>query len=584
MTHHTVTRRLVMFLGLIMAPPASAAAPMAVESNQFMVVSAQHLAAEAGAEMLRAGGNAIDAAVAVGYAEAVTNPCCGNIGGGGFLVARLTGGRDVFINFREMAPAAAHPDMYLTPEGTAVPGASLRGWRSAGVPGTVLGLDTALARYGTLPREKVMAPAIRLARDGFILTRGDTDILARFGAALTRDRHAARIFHRPDGSPLEPGDRLVQTDLAATLSAIAAAGPDGFYHGPIAAAVARDSGGALTEADFAAYRVSESSPLSCSYRGRVILSAPPPSSGGTTLCEILGVLEGFDISAMGFNASRTVHVMTEAMRQAYADRNRFLGDPDFVTNPLERLLSRDYTDGIRARMTSQALPSARIMGDIGARERPQTTHYSVIDKAGNAVAVTYTINGAFGAGVMAEGTGFLLNNEMDDFTIRPGVPNAFGLVQGSANAIAPGKRPLSSMAPTIVLREGQVSMVLGSPGGSRIISIVAQIILNMVDHGMMPGEAVNAPRVHHQWLPDTIYAERFALSADTKAALETAGHTITEQISWGSAALIAVGPARAAPTMSGTPVSDSAASGRMRPGLYYGAGDPRRPAGAAIGD
>ena len=584
MTHRTVTRLLVTFLGLVMAAPASAASPMAVESNQFMVVSAQHLAAEAGAEMLRAGGNAIDAAVAVGYAEAVTNPCCGNIGGGGFLVARLTGGRDVFINFREMAPAAARPGMYLTPEGTAVPGASLRGWRAAGVPGTVLGLDTALTRHGTLPREKVMAPAIRLARDGFILTRGDTDILTRFGAALARDRHAARIFHRPDGSPLEPGDRLVQTELAATLSAIASAGPDGFYRGPIAAAVARDSGGALTEADFAAYRVSESPPLSCSYRGRVILSAPPPSSGGTTLCEILGVLEGFDISAMGFNASRTVHVMTEAMRQAYADRNRFLGDPDFVTNPLERLLSRDYTDGIRARITNQAIPSVQVTGGMGNGERPQTAHYSVIDKAGNAAAVTYTINGAFGAGVMAEGTGFLLNNEMDDFTIRPGVPNAFGLVQGTANAIAPGKRPLSSMAPTIVLRDGQVSMVLGSPGGSRIISIVAQIILNMIDHAMMPGEAVNAPRVHHQWLPDTIYAERFALSADTKAALETAGHTVAEQISWGSAALIAVGPARAAQAMSGTPAADSAASGRMRPGVYYGANDPRRPAGAAIGE
>ena len=584
------TIRIARFLGMVSLSLiltrglARAASPPAVESERFMAVSAQRLAAEAGAAILRMGGNAIDAAVAMGYAEAVTNPCCGNIGGGGFLVARMADGRNVFLNFREMAPAAAHPGMYLNADGTAVPGASLHGWRAAGVPGSVLGLDTALTLHGTLPRATVMAPAIRLAREGFALTSGDTGILARAAPLLRRDPAAARIFLRPDGTPFEPGDRLVQTDLAATLAAIAADGPDAFYKGKAAAAVARDSGGALTEADFAAYRVTVSEPLSCSYRGHIVLSAPPPSSGGTALCEILGILEGYDMRALGFHGARSVHVMTEAMRHAFVDRNNFLGDPAFVHNPLERLLSRGHADRIRARITDRATPSSQIAAGTPPHERPETTHYSVLDRAGNAVAVTFTINGAFGAGVMAEGTGFLLNNEMDDFTVRPGTPNAFGLVQGAANKIAPGKRPLSSMSPTIVLRDGRVAMVLGSPGGSRIITIVAQVLLNMIDHGMMPREAVDAPRLHHQWLPDTLFVERYALSPDTRAALEAMGHTVTEQTQWGAAALIAVGPPHAAAAGPGSSGSDSVAGGGMRPGVFYGASDPRRPAGAAIGE
>jgi gamma-glutamyltranspeptidase/glutathione hydrolase len=560
-----------------------AAAPLATESDHFMVVSAQHLAAEAGAEILRAGGNAIDAAVAVGYAEAVTNPCCGNIGGGGFLVAHLAGGRDIFINFRETAPAAARADMYLNPDGTVIPGASLRGWRAAGVPGTVLGLDTALARYGSLPRSAVMAPAIRLAREGFPLTRGDTDIIAHFAPLLRQQATVARILLRPDGSPFEPGDRLVQTDLATTLAEISAGGPDAFYKGRAAAAIAQYSGGALTEADFSAYRVTESNPVTCLYRGHVVLSAPPPSSGGTTLCEILEVLQQYDMHGLGFHSAQSVHVMTEAMRHAYVDRNNFLGDPEFVRNPVEYLLSRDHVEHIRASIAGRATPSVDVAAGLPPHERPQTTSYAVMDKAGNAVAVTYTINGAFGAGVMAEGTGFLLNNEMDDFTIKPGASNSYGLVQGDANRIAPGKRPLSSMAPTIVMRDGQVSMVLGSPGGSRIITIVLQTILNMIDHGMTAQDAVDAPRVHHQWLPDTIYAERYALSPDAWAALEAMGYSITEQSNWGAAALIAVGSAHATPDTSGASPPDAAASGQMRPGWFYGAMDSRRPAGAAIG-
>jgi gamma-glutamyltranspeptidase / glutathione hydrolase len=570
------------FVGAFTAPPAEAASPAAVESNQFMVVSAQHLAAEAGAEILRAGGNAIDAAVAMGYAEAVTNPCCGNIGGGGFLVARLADGRDLFINFRETAPANATRTMFLDQAGSVVPGASLRGWRASGVPGTVMGLDSALTDFGSMARGKVMEPAIRLARDGFVLTQGDADIFSHFASTLRRNPVAAKTFLHPDGSPLVAGERLTQPDLARTLAAIAEKGPDAFYKGEPARAIAGASAGALTEADFSAYRVTTGVPLRCSYRGRTILSAPPPSSGGVTLCEILGVLEGYNIGAQGFHSAEAVHRMTEAMRHAFIDRNTYLGDPAFTTNPLDGLLGAAHLAAIRAAITDRATPSSGFTAGAPPHERPQTTHYSVIDHTGNAVAVTYTLNGAFGSGEMAEGTGVLMNNEMDDFTILPGTPNGFGLVQGEANRIEPGKRPLSSMTPTIVLQDGRVSMVLGSPGGPRIITIVLETIMNMIDHGMSAGEAVAAPRIHHQWLPDALYAERFALSPDTRDVLHAMGYTIVDQTNWGAAALIAVGPATTSGSAAGN-VSDPALSGHMRPNLFYGAIDPRRPAGAAIG-
>ena len=568
---------------LLAAPTiAKAASPPATEAAQGMVVSAQRLAAEAGVAILKQGGNAIDAAVAVGYAEAVTNPCCGNIGGGGFMVARLADGRNVFLNFRETAPAAATPDMYLDPQGNPIRDASLHGWTSVAVPGTVAGLDTALERYGSLPRATVMAPAIALARDGFVLTRGDTDIIAKGASKLRGDRSAARIFLHPDGSPPEPGERLVQAELGATLTAIAERGPAAFYQGGIPAAIETASRGVLTAADFASYKITTAEPLSCAYRGYTFLSSPPPSSGGTALCEILQILEPFDLHDSGFNAARTVHLMTEAMRHAFLDRNTFLGDPAFVANPLNWLLSPGHAAAIRSTIGDKATPSTALRPGTAPHEKPETTHYSVIDNKGNAAAVTYTINGLFGAGVMAPGAGFLLNDEMDDFTIKPGSANFFGLVQGAANAIAPGKRPLSSMAPTIVLRDGRIAMVLGSPGGSRIITIVLQVALNVIDHGMAPQAAVNAPRIHHQWLPDVIAAEPFALSADTKAALTAMGYKITEQTPWGAAAMIAVGaPAReAAPASSG---NDSTATGGPQPGLFYGANDPRRPAGAAAG-
>ncbi len=572
----------------LLASPALAVSPPAVEATHGMVVSSQRLASQVGIDILKAGGNAIDAAVAVGYAEAVVNPCCGNIGGGGFLVAHMADGRDLFVNFRETAPAAASAGMYLDAAGKPVPNMSLVGWRAPGVPGTVLGLDTALRAHGTIARAAAMAPAIRLAREGFVLTRGDTDILDSKTAGFSADPLLAGIFLRPDGTKLQPGDRLVQTDLASTLEAIATGGPDAFYKGAPAAAIGRAAqagGGVLTAADFAAYTVTQSAPLQCTYRGYLFLSAPPPSSGGTTLCEILNILEGYDLKSLGFHSAASVHLMVEAMRHAYLDRNSALGDPAFVANPLDRLLSKDYAARIRARITDRAgVSDPKDLLTIGeTREKPETTHYSVVDQAGNAVSVTYTINGLFGALAMAPGTGVLMNNEMDDFTTSVGGANLFGLVQGAANAIAPGKRPLSSMAPTIVTKDGRVFLVLGSPGGSRIITIALETAVNIIDHGMQPQEAVDAPRFHHQWLPDIVFAEPRAFSADTSRLLEGMGMKITEQTPWGAAEIIAVGPPETPAAGVASSGNDATRTAGMRPGVLYGANDDRRPAGAAIG-
>jgi gamma-glutamyltranspeptidase / glutathione hydrolase len=569
---------------LALSTTANAVSLPATTSDTGMVVSTRRLAAEAGVAILRQGGNAIDAAVAVGYAEAVVNPCCGNIGGGGFITAHLADGRDIFLNFREMAPVAASRDMYLDAAGQPVGGSSLHGWKAVAVPGTVMGLDLALTKYGSLPRGTVMAPAIRLAREGFELTREDAAILTRGAPLLRQDAAAARQFLRPDGAPYHSGDRLSQPELAATLQSVADQGPDAFYKGHVPQAVeaaSRAGGGIITAADFAAYHVDETAPLRCTYRGNVILSAPPPSSGGVTMCEILNILEGYDLRAMGYHGANSVHVMAEAMRLAYFDRYSWLGDPDFVENPLSRLLSKDYAARQRGQITNRATASADL-GPVASpgTEKPQTTHYSVIDSDRNAVSVTYTINGGFGAGVVAGDTGFLLNDEMDDFTIALGKANQYGLIQGDANLIAPGKRPLSSMTPTIVLKDGQVRMVIGSPGGSRIITVVLETILNMIDYDMAPQETVDAPRLHLQWLPDVLYAERFALSPDTRAALMRMGYHIEEQGPWGAAELIAVGPAQMSPAASGP---DVVAEHRDPASTFYGANDPRRPAGAAMG-
>ena len=579
----------ILLAAMLFPAAAGAASRPAVEATHGVVVTSQHLASDVGAEILQSGGNAIDAAVAIGYAQAVTNPCCANIGGGGFMVIHLAkDNRDVFINFRETAPAAATKTMYLDDKGEPVKNASLLGYKAVATPGTVLGLDTALKEYGTLPRATVMAPAIKLARQGFDLTLADTDIIDGFASHFKADPVASKIFFRPDGSPLKPGDHLVQSDLADTLQAISDKGSDAFYKGDTAQKISdamKANGGIMTAKDLADYTITESAPVTCTYRGYAFASSPPPSSGGTTICEILNILEGYDMRGLGFHSAASVHFMVEAMRHAYMDRNTYLGDPAFVKNPLERLLSKDYAAQIRAHIEpDKATPSKEVQPGVAPHEKTETTHYSVIDKQGNAVAVTYTINGGFGAGVIAPGTGFLLNDEMDDFTIKPGVANLFGLIQGATNAIEPGKRPLSSMAPTLVSKDGRIMLALGSPGGSRIITIVLETALNMIDYDMQPQEAVDAPRIHHQWLPDQVFVEPFALSPDTAKLLEAMGYKLTPQTPWGAVEVAAEPPpgsTKAGPATSG---NDSTFGGNMREGYLYGASDARRPAGLAVGE
>ncbi|MFJ3001112.1 gamma-glutamyltransferase [Serratia liquefaciens] len=572
---------------LLVSSSLYAASNPAVEAKNGMVVTSQHLASQVGVDILKLGGNAIDAAVAVGYAQAVVNPCCGNIGGGGFMTVHLADGTDTFINFRETAPAAANANMYLDAEGNVKKGASLYGYLAAGVPGTVLGMETARVKYGKLSREQVMAPAIKLAREGFILTRADTDILDTTVARFKQDPESAKIFLRADGTPLQPGDRLVQSDLANTLTAIAKEGPDAFYKGKIPQAVeaaAKQGGGILTAADFANYKVTEAPPITCSYRGYKFVSAPPPSSGGVTLCEILNVVEGYDLKSMGFNSAAAIHTMTEAMRHAYMDRNTYLGDPEFIKNPIDRLVSKSYAEEIRKKIVAdKATPSENVQPGMEPHEKPETTHYSIVDHDGNAVSTTYTVNGRFGAVVIAPGTGFFLNDEMDDFTVKVGEKNLYGLVQGTANSIAPGKRPLSSMSPTLVTKDNKIFMVLGSPGGSRIITITLQTALNVIDHGMAPQEAVDAPRIHHQWLPDEVYYEQRGVSADTLKILAGMGYKMVEQTPWGAAELILVGLPGAAGVSPANSGNDSAVSGKVREGYLYGANDVRRPAGSAVG-
>ncbi|MGJ7216177.1 gamma-glutamyltransferase [Morganella morganii] len=583
----TPWRTPVLLLSLLLSPQLYAASEPAAEARNGMVVSSQHLASQAAADILKAGGNAVDAAVAVGYAQAVVNPCCGNIGGGGFMTLHLADGKNIFINFRETAPASASADMYLDKDGNLIKDASLYGYLAAGVPGTVKGLDYALEKYGTMKREQVMAPAIKLARDGFILTRADTDVLDTTTARFKQDPEAARIFLKPDGSAFQPGDRLIQSDLANTLERIAKEGPPAFYEGDIPQIVEKASqagGGKLTAKDFADYTISEVAPVTCTYRGYEFISAPPPSSGGVTICQTLNILEGYDLKAMGFNSADYIHTLTEAMRHSYMDRNTFLGDPAFVKNPTEKLTSKAYAEELRKEIIpGKATPSAQVQPGTGPHEKPETTHYSVVDNKGNAVSTTYTINGRFGAVVIPPGTGFFLNDEMDDFTTKIGEKNMYGLVQGERNAIAPGKRPLSSMSPTIVTKDGKIFLVLGSPGGSRIISITLQTALNIIDHGMAPQEAVNAPRIHHQWLPDEVYYEQRGVSKDSLNLLDKMGYKMVEQTPWGAAELIMVGLPGAAGVSADSSGNDAAVSGKVREGYLYGANDVRRPAGEAAG-
>ncbi len=549
-----------------------------------MVVSAHALATNIGVEVLRAGGNAVDAAIAVGYALAVVYPQAGNIGGGGFMTLHLADGRSTFLDFREKAPLAATPTMFQDQAGAAVPQRSTDSWLAVGVPGTVLGLETARVRYGTMPRARLMAPAIRLAREGFVLGQGDAGVMALEGAKLARDPAAAQVF-LPQGKSLTKGDRLVQTNLAKTLATIARAGPDAFYKGPIGAefaAAVRSGGGILTADDFARYRVRELRPIECDYRGYHVVSAPPPSSGGISICETLNILSGYDLAAMGFHSAAEVHVLVEALRRAFVDRNNKLGDPDFVANPIADLLDLAYAARLRSGIApARATPSSTLGPPQPAHEGKSTTQYDVVDAKGNAVSVTYTLNDWFGAHRVAGRTGIVVNDEMDDFTSKPGSPNMFGLVQGAANAVAPGKTPLSSMSPTILLKDGKVAAVIGSPGGSRIITITLEAIINLIDHGMNVQEAIDAPRIHEQWLPDTVALEPFALSPDTRRILERSGYIFSDEEHWGIAEGIVVG----APRLRLPASKDAAFLALEAPPLagatLFGAHDVRGGAGSA---
>jgi len=545
------------------------AAAKPVLAKHAMVVTAQHLATQVGVDILKQGGNAVDAAVAVGYALAVVHPCCGNIGGGGFMVLHLAPGEDkgktVFLDFREKAPLKATPTLFQDAEGNVVKGRSTDTYLGVGVPGTVMGLNTALKTYGTMSRKQVMAPAIKLARDGFVLQAGDINILHTRSEDFTLHPNVAKIFLN-HGKPYEVGDRLVQPQLAHTLALISKDGTRAFYHGAIAKAVVKaseENGGLLSMKDFADYTVNWDKPITCGYRGYTVLSAPPPSSGGTTICQILQIIKPYPMTKWGYGSVNAIHYLVEAERRAFADRNTYLGDPAFVKNPIAELLSPEHVAKMRATIQpDKATPSSEVKGSLGAVEGQHTTHFSIVDAKGNAVSITYTDNYLFGLGQIAGDTGFFLNNEMDDFTAKPGVPNTFGLVQGRINQVEGGKRPLSSMSPTIVLKDGKVFMVTGSPGGSTIISTTLESILNVVDFGMNMQQAVDAPRVHNQWYPDVVFVEPGLLTPETRTALGEMGYTFKEMTSWGADEAILVNP---------------------KTGLLEGANDRRRPAGLAAG-
>ena len=567
-------RSLIATAFILINLPAHAASQAPVAAENGMVVSAQHLATRVGVDVLKDGGNAVDAAVAVGYALAVVYPAAGNLGGGGFMTVQLADGRKTFLDFREKAPLAATADMYLDKQGNVVPDLSAVGHLAVGVPGTVSGMEMARTKYGTFKREDLIAPAIKLAEDGFVLQQGDVELLSSATDVFKADMADSGAIFLHQGEAMQVGQKLVQKDLAKTLREISSKGTDGFYKGWVAKALVDSSQagkGIITQADLDKYKTRELAPIECDYRGYHVVSAPPPSSGGVVICQILNILEGYPMKELGFRSAQGMHYQIEAMRHAYVDRNSYLGDPDFVKNPTEHLLDRNYAAKLRAAIDPQkAGDSNKIKPGVAPHEGNNTTHYSIVDKWGNAVSVTYTLNNWFGAGVMASKTGVLLNDEMDDFTVKVGVPNMYGLVQGEANAIAPGKTPLSSMSPTIVTKDGKTVMVVGTPGGSRIITATLLTMLNVIDYGMNIQEAVDAPRFHQQWQPQETNLDTFAVSPDTLKILESWGHKFAGPQPLNHVAAILVG----APSLGGEPV------GKNR---FYGANDPRRNTGLSLG-
>ncbi|MEH2623606.1 gamma-glutamyltranspeptidase/glutathione hydrolase [Bradyrhizobium sp. AZCC 1719] len=527
------------------SPDLSAVRSIAAEHG--MVVAQERIAAEVGADILRQGGNAVDAAVATGFALAVTYPRAGNIGGGGFMVIHSAErNEDVAIDYRETAPAATTRDIFLGSDGKPDTDKSRNSALGIGVPGTVAGLALALEKYGSgrFTLAQILKPAIELARDGFVIADDTADTLPDMYRRMARWPNSAKAFSRDDGTALREGDRLVQADLAATLSAIAEQGPRGFYQGPVAERLAkavRDAGGIMTADDLKSYEAVIRSPVRGSYRGYEIVSMPLPSSGGTVLLEALNILEGFAMADMKQGSAPSLHVMIEAMKRAYADRARYLGDPAFVNAPASILIAKDYAAKQRASIDLARATPAEALSVSLPREGSNTTHYSVVDARGNAVSNTYTLNFSYGVGLVADGTGVLLNNELDDFTAAPGAANAFGLVGFEANLPGPGKRPLSSMSPTIVLKDGKPVLVTGSPGGSRIISAVLQVVVNVLDYKMDVATAVAAPRLHHQWMPDVVRVER-GFPQETLDALKEKGHQVIEPLGQTSANSIAVTP------------------------------------------
>ena len=566
-----ILRKLLTFIGVVSSLQYGICAsypPLKDTNGTGLAMTSSPYCTKIGKEVLDSGGNAIDSAVAVGYCLAVVHPAAGNIGGGGFALIHLANGENIALDFRERAPQNATRDMYLDKKGNVIPNASTIGYLAAGIPGTVKGMSAMLDKYGTKKLADLLAPAIELAEQGFVITDRQAQTMLEAKKDLAKFASSKKYFLKKDGSTYKGGEVLVQKDLAHTLKLIQKEGENAFYKGAIADLIVKDmvkNKGIITKQDLENYEVVWRTPILGSYRGYSIVAMPPPSSGGVHIIEILNTLENTDLGKLGFGSSKSIHIIAEAMRQAYADRSVFLGDPDFVKVPVNTLIDKKYAKKIYDSIQpNKATPSEKITPGLGiikqnnmpsTKEGNHTTHYSVTDKWGNAVAVTYTINASYGAAAAIDGAGFLLNNEMDDFSIKPGVPNIYGLIGGDANAIEPNKRPLSSMSPTIVLKDNKLYMVVGSPGGARIITTVLQVILNVIDYKMDIARAVEYPRFHMQWLPDEIRIEPYGMSEDVKENLSKMGYTITELPDMGDVNAI---------------LRDS------KSGIYYGVNDPRK--------
>lgn len=539
--------------------------PLPQHAAHGMVASVSSIASAVGLDVLKHGGNAVDAAVAVGLALSVTYPFAGNLGGGGFMMIRMADGRLAAIDYREEAPGKASHDMYVGKDGKLVPRLSTSGYLASGVPGTVAGLSLALSKFGTISWADAVEPARKLAADGFPVSYALAGSLER-SRAVGEFPEGKRIFQR-DGNFYKEGEVLKQPELAATFERLKSRGPREFYEGQTAQFIAadmRDHGGLITLDDLKSYKAVMRTPIQGTYRGYDIISMPPPSSGGIAVIEMLNILEHFDLASLGYNSSEKYHLVVEAMRRAFADRAEFLGDPDFVKVPWSGLISKKYGDQMAKSIDARlATPSSAVgHGDPAPYESNQTTQFTVVDAAGNAVSNTYTLNGGYGSGVVVKGAGFFLNNEMDDFAAKPGVPNMYGLIQGESNSVAPYKRPLSAMTPTFVAKDGKLFIATGSPGGPTIINTVLQVIINVIDHNMNIQQAVDAPRIHHQWLPDEIRYEPFGMPDDARKALEAEGYHFAQRGGYmGDAESILI---------------DST-------GIRWGASDPRNPDAAALG-